>query len=350
MFGVRCLPLLRSSLGACGGVTLGSSVLVLGEKEKSDWTAAHAVVPSDGVKLSRKIVSPVDKTGLGLRLYQYQSCPYCSKVRATLDYYGFSYDVVEVNPVTRTQLKAFKGYRKVPVLTSSKLEEPLKESSQIQSILYSFLVLKDRSLENVVEMFPKHEREEGKKTVTSYPNAFFVMREGQKLTEQEMQNAREEREWREWTDNHFIHIISPNVYRTWSEALETFRQFDKNAEWERVFPTWERYLAIYSGAAVMFLVSKKLKKRHGITDERKAMLDACNAWLDAKGPDRKFMGGDLPNLADLSFYGALTSFAGCTAFKEMREQTKIGEWYDSVDEAVQQHRGSALVKARSQQR
>lgn len=72
---------------------------------------------------------------------------------------------------------------------------------------------------------------------------------------------REEREWREWVDSHFIHLISPNVYRTWSESLETFRWFEQVGEWRANFPTWERVLAVYVGAAAMFAISKRLKKR-----------------------------------------------------------------------------------------
>ena len=56
-----------------------------------------------------------DTRGLKLTLYQFQSCPFCCKVRAALDYYGFSYNVVEVNSVTKKQLK-FSQYKKVPVL------------------------------------------------------------------------------------------------------------------------------------------------------------------------------------------------------------------------------------------
>lgn len=48
-------------------------------------------------------------------LYQFQSCPYCCKVRAALDYFGFPYDVVEVNSVTKSQIK-FSEYKKVPIL------------------------------------------------------------------------------------------------------------------------------------------------------------------------------------------------------------------------------------------
>lgn len=50
-----------------------------------------------------------------LTLYQYKTCPFCSKVRAFLDYHGLSYEIVEVNPVMRQEIK-WSAYRKVPIL------------------------------------------------------------------------------------------------------------------------------------------------------------------------------------------------------------------------------------------
>lgn len=50
-----------------------------------------------------------------LTLYQYKTCPFCSKVRAFLDYHGFPYEIVEVNPVMRQEIK-WSTYRKVPIL------------------------------------------------------------------------------------------------------------------------------------------------------------------------------------------------------------------------------------------
>ncbi len=49
-----------------------------------------------------------------VKLYQYQTCPFCCKVRAFLDYYGIEYEKVEVNPLLRKEIK-FSGYRKVPI-------------------------------------------------------------------------------------------------------------------------------------------------------------------------------------------------------------------------------------------
>lgn len=62
-----------------------------------------------------QIKSETDSTGLKLTLYQYQNCPFCCKVRAYLDHHGFSYNVIEVNSVRRSQIK-WSQYKKVPIL------------------------------------------------------------------------------------------------------------------------------------------------------------------------------------------------------------------------------------------
>jgi glutaredoxin len=50
-----------------------------------------------------------------IKLYQYQTCPFCCKTRAFLDYYGIDYEIVEVNPLFRREIK-FSKYRKVPFI------------------------------------------------------------------------------------------------------------------------------------------------------------------------------------------------------------------------------------------
>ncbi|KAI6191818.1 Microsomal prostaglandin E synthase 2 [Aphelenchoides bicaudatus] len=339
-----------SKISALLRSSLGSSVLLVGSKhEKSDWAVAtHPLIAQkDGAHLSRKIVSPVDKLGLDLRLYQYQTCPYCSKVRSVLDYYGFSYEVVEVNPVTRSQLKFAKGYKKVPVVTTAKSEDALVESSQIISILKSYMILPNRSFKEILDYYPRHETVENGKTVVVYPNKNYIMHENKRLSQDEIQAVREENQWREWVDEKFIHIISPNVYRTFGEALETFHYFDQVGEWKRNFPAWERALAIYLGATAMYFISKRLKKRHGIVDEREAMLGAFKEFLKAKGPDRKFLGGDNPNLADLSLHGAITSFLGTRTFKELSKECEIEKWFNDTQQAINEHRGAKLLADRS---
>lgn len=67
------------------------------------------------VRASRVVTGPTTNTGLKITMFQYQTCPFCCKVRAFLDFYGIPYDVIEVNPVLRQQLK-FSEYKKVPIL------------------------------------------------------------------------------------------------------------------------------------------------------------------------------------------------------------------------------------------
>lgn len=136
-----------------------------------------------------------------------------------------------------------------------------------------------------------------------------------------------ERKWREWTDAHFIHLISPNVYRTKEEALETFEWFSEAGEWNIHFPKWERNLMVYVGATAMYLISKRLKKRHNLNDDvRQDIYNACNSWINELTARKlKYLGGDKPNLADLAFYGALTSMEGCQAFSDILNNTNIGK-------------------------
>lgn len=56
-----------------------------------------------------------DNSGLKLTLFQFVTCPFCCKVRAMLNYNGISHDIVEVNSITREEIK-WSEYKKVPIL------------------------------------------------------------------------------------------------------------------------------------------------------------------------------------------------------------------------------------------
>lgn len=50
-----------------------------------------------------------------ITLYQFASCPFCNKVRTFLDYYGMKYNIVEVDPLFKKEIK-FSEYKKVPIV------------------------------------------------------------------------------------------------------------------------------------------------------------------------------------------------------------------------------------------
>ncbi|XP_022075612.1 prostaglandin E synthase 2 [Acanthochromis polyacanthus] len=279
----------------------------------------------------------VSAGGLKLILYQYKTCPFCSKVRAFLDYYGLPYDIVEVNPVMRQEIK-WSAYRKVPILMVDGGVQ-LNDSSVIISALKTFLINKERSVSDILHCYPemKSVNERGKE-VTEYTNKYWLMlSEAQTACvypEKGMQ--KEEMKWRQWADDWLVHLISPNVYRTTGEALASFDYIVREGK----FGTLEGFFAKYVGAAAMFVISKRLKSRHNLQDDvREDLYKAVNDWVAAVGKKRKFMGGDQPNLADLAVFGVLRVMDGLQAFDDMMANTKVKSWYRRMERATLNHEG-----------
>lgn len=153
-----------------------------------------------------------------------------------------------------------------------------------------------------------------------------------------------EREWREWTDRQFIHLISPNVYRSTKESLQTFEWFASASGWNEFFPKWERNLMVYVGAVVMYFVGKQLKKRHRLSENvRQDIYDACNIWTnELKQRKTKFIGGERPSLADLAFFGALMSMEGCQTFSDILTNTSIKPWVHDMQKHMDERRGKVI--------
>lgn len=318
------------------------------------------------IKPTRRIEGPT-KLNYNLTLFQYCSCPFCCKTRTFLDYFGLKYDIVEVNPVLRQQLKWSQKYRKVPILLAHNDNQKIyqiNDSSVIMSSLGSSLLSRrklaggeeanhgDRSIDDLGKILVNYqeieiEDDEGKKR-KEIPNKYFLMLgdiEEMELKEREG-NLAEERKWRDWTDRVLVHSLSPNIYRTIPEALQAFNNFSAMGKWDEHFSTFERLTAIYAGSAAMYLIGKRLKKRYNLKDDvRESLYDNCRLWVKAIGKERQFMGGDKPNLADLSVFGVLSSIEGCTAFNDLLENTNIKPWYFAVKESCQSHAGKQLIQS-----
>ncbi|CAK1588199.1 unnamed protein product [Parnassius mnemosyne] len=294
-----------------------------------------------------KIINETDTTNLQLVLFQYQTCPFCCKVRAYLDSKGISYEIVEVDAVLRQAIN-WSDYKKVPILLA-KVDggyQQLFDSTAIISMLETFLRDKTLQLHEIIKFYPitKYINEDGKNT-TDITNKYFIMHNSTNVHEKEKRAENEEREWRQWADRVLVHTLSPNVYRTAGEALETFKWFEEVGGWRQSFPSWECILMVYGGAAAMWMIAKRLKARHNIKDDvRQSLYDAACTWMDAvKKKGTRFLGGEQPNLADVTVYGVLSSIEGCQAFKDLRKNTDIGLWYDEMRKNMESKRGRALA-------
>ena len=61
-------------------------------------------------------------------------------------------------------------------------------------------------------------------------------------------------------------------------------------------------------------MSGRLKKKYGILgDPREELYESARQWAEAVG-ERPFLGGDRPNLADLSTFGAIRSITETDTF------------------------------------
>ncbi|KAK9307510.1 hypothetical protein QLX08_002141 [Tetragonisca angustula] len=300
------------------------------------------------VPVSREVIFPVDITDLKLTLYQYQTCPFCCKVRTFLDYYGISYEIVEVDPVLRKEI-SWSPYKKVPILLAEVDSgyQSLNDSSMIISLLASYLKDRSQKINDLVDYYPSIAmHDENQKLKYEIMNKYFLMYQENLPTKTD--EIMEERKWRKWVDDEFVHTLSPNVYRTLDEAYKTFNWFSEVGKWEEYFPTWERLIMINIGATAMWLISKRLKKKHNLkNDVRESLYDGINKWLRAiKKRGGTFMGGEKPNLSDLAVYGVLKSIEGCSAFKDALNNTTLNTWYNAMTKEIEEHSGSKYLMAK----
>jgi microsomal prostaglandin-E synthase 2 len=234
-------------------------------------------------------------------LYQYDVCPFCNKVKAMLDFHGVPYDVVEVNPLTKSEMKFSKEYRKVPVLVVD--DAQINNSGDIM-----------RWLEDNVPSAIALRKRNG------------TSRDGSLAKEKEAK-------WMAWVDDRFVHVVTPNIYRTWQEAFNSFDYITERGN----FNFFERQAVRVSGAVSMYLIAHNvLKKRHGIEDERLELYKDLETWTtEAVGDKAPFCGGNNPNLADLAVFGVMRAVKTFETFDDaMRASPRTQAWYKRMEKEV----------------
>eukprot|EP00172_Hildenbrandia_rubra_P004191 Plantae.Rhodophyta-Hildenbrandia_rubra.ctg8018.p1 GENE.Plantae.Rhodophyta-Hildenbrandia_rubra.ctg8018~~Plantae.Rhodophyta-Hildenbrandia_rubra.ctg8018.p1 ORF type:complete len:333 (+),score=61.09 Plantae.Rhodophyta-Hildenbrandia_rubra.ctg8018:256-1254(+) len=226
-----------------------------------------------------------------ITLYQYEVCPFCNKVRAFLDFHNVPYKVVEVDPLRKGELKFSKEYRMVPIA--------MIDGNQVNG---------SQDIISAVDKMIRPEAGEEKENV-------------------------EEEKWVKWTDDHLIHLISPNIYRTPRESMQAFEYIADNSK----FGTIQRFAIRYSGAMAMYFIAKKIKKKYSIEDAREDLYKALDSWMSAvKEHGGSYLGGkDGPNVADLSIYGVLKACEKFDTFRDVRENSReFTEWFDKMKSVV----------------
>ncbi|WIA12733.1 hypothetical protein OEZ85_006371 [Tetradesmus obliquus] len=302
-----------SPSAACAGASLAVAASAVAAAQstvvQADAAAPEQALspPADPYTLPR----PTGQLPSNITLYQYEVCPFCCKVKAFLDYHKVPYSTVEVNPLTKGELR-WSSYRKVPVVQMG--DEVLVDSSAIISRLAAELQASSSSSDG---------SNKGSKS-------WFSGKSSSIGGSDSSSSAEEERRWRQWVDERFVKVMTANIYRTWDESWNTFSYMTQQSHWN-----WAVQQSVrLAGAVLMWKVGQGMPKKYNIEgDLREALYADANSFVAAVG-NRQFLGGQQPNLADLAVFGVLQAIRGTDTYNDVVMHSEIGPWLSRMVQVV----------------
>lgn len=222
------------------------------------------------------------------KLYQYNVCPFCWKVKALLGYKKIPYEAVEVHPLNKKEIGFSKDYKKVPIFIDVAGKQ-VNDSTPI--------------MQYIDELYPD--------------TPVFAKDAAEK---------EKESKWLKWADATLVRSLPPLIYRNLGDSLKAFDYITQQEKFN-----WLQQRTIkYSGAMVMTLVAKKSAKEQGIVDPEAHLKKCLKDWAGALASG-DYLGGSKPNAADLAAFGILKSIETLPAFRWIRDNSTVWNWYQRCD-------------------
>ena len=223
-------------------------------------------------------------------MYQYKICPFCNRVKSYLDYLKIPYRTVEVNPLTKGEVKFSKDYRKVPIVLFEGLQ--VNDSTPIIDHISNDIIKADPVLKE------KHK------------NLF----------------TKDSKKWSEWSEKRLAVMLYPNITRNMEESWECFEYTNHVKEWNVLNRMTTRAL----GSVAMSFANGKIKKKYNIVDERKELQECLHEWTSELG-SKHFLHGDKITLPDLYVFGVLRAIEGFRTHTEiMTSNPTLSSWYQRM--------------------
>ncbi|PFH36028.1 prostaglandin-E synthase [Besnoitia besnoiti] len=299
-------------------------------------------LPGDLILPSEALGQP-EGGNCAVYLFQFESCPFCRKVRACLDFLRVPYTIVEVEPLIKNELKPF-GYKKVPLLVLARQEPSAEDAPSVLSSADAAKLLARYAEEDALK--PAAARR--LLALADSKAIVHALLEKRRLEAQrgngrgactqivdhaaDAKRRLREVEWIVWTDQVLVQLIVMNVYRTMQESLETFSYLLTHPS----FSTFQKMAGRWSGSVVMRLVAGQRKKRYAVDDVRAALYAAVDDFrksFEETSHPSPFFGGDAPNELDLAVFGILNSTEGCAVERDL-EHSSIVPWWERMRKAV----------------
>ena len=133
----------------------------------------------------------------------------------------------------------------------------------------------------------------------------------------------------QWAGEELVRALTVSIYRTPTESMQAMEYIISHPDFSWV----QKQFNQYAGASIMYLVSKRMKSKYNIEDERQSVYKACSTWIAEVG-DRTFLGGDVPCRVDLEVFGYLRAVHDMDTFADALKNTRLGPWYKAMEEAV----------------
>jgi microsomal prostaglandin-E synthase 2 len=216
-----------------------------------------------------------------ITLYQFNGCPFCSKVRALLNFSKTPYDVVEVSPRGMKELQGITDHKKVPVLRDVDTdgnEKIIVESAKI--------------IEYINENYAK------------------------------LPVSKEDKKWTDWLDKTLVHYLPPLIHPDFKTSFTHIKRISNSGG-------LKGFMVALVGAMVMPKVARKMKERHNIQNPQKEYLDDIDYWVKDGLNGKPFYGGEQASFVDCSVFGVLRSGHQLGIVKMAKQHNKeFALWYD----------------------
>jgi len=261
-----------------------------------------------------------------IKLYQYHICPFCNITKSVLSHSKLDYEKVEVNPLTKQELKQLSGdYKKVPIAVID--EEQVNGSENIIDALLN--------TQYVQQCLQSRWNDETNNQVATTAA----------MTIQQFQNSENSQKWMRYAVDDLAALLYPNICGSLGDSYDAF-SYVKNVD---SFTAGQKLSIQLLGSLAMYFAASRVKSKRNITDEKKALKEALDKFEQEGLDDGKLSfcsGLSAPDLGDLAVFGVLYSVNGLKAHADSIQLRggPVKEWYDRMHLSVMGDKSQHQIK------